>query len=242
MSDYSSGSLDLDDEDRLPWLEPAGDDDYDDSVSLGRLLGFIVGGLALLGLIVGAVYMVRNYLTPAEDATLIAAPEGDYKVPAEDADAKKFDGEGDAVYAASEGIDRNGKIDPSRLPEKPVISGSASKDAADKANAPAASSEVKTKVADNTSPAATPAPVPEAAPKLTGPMIQLGAYGSEAIAQDAWKRFSKRFDYLAGLTHSVQPVTVGGSKFYRLRASAGKDASTLCGKLKVAGENCIVVN
>jgi hypothetical protein len=37
-------------------------------------------------------------------------------------------------------------------------------------------------------------------------------------------------------------VTVGGTKFYRLRAQAGKDAGTLCGKLKVAGESCLVVN
>ncbi|MEE2740156.1 MAG: SPOR domain-containing protein, partial [Pseudomonadota bacterium] len=29
---------------------------------------------------------------------------------------------------------------------------------------------------------------------------------------------------------------------YRLRASAGAEASTICGRLKVAGESCLVVN
>jgi hypothetical protein len=41
---------------------------------------------------------------------------------------------------------------------------------------------------------------------------------------------------------SVEPTEVGGSTLYRLRATAGAQANTLCGRLKVAGESCLVVN
>src|SRR3546814_19250404 len=73
-------------------------------------------------------------------------------------------------------------------------------------------------------------------------MIQLGAYGNQAFAKDAWKRLSKRFTYLEPLPMSIEQAEVGGSTVYRLRAAAGGQASTLCGKLKVAGESSMVVN
>ena len=41
---------------------------------------------------------------------------------------------------------------------------------------------------------------------------------------------------------SIEEAEVGGSTVYRLRAAAGGQASMLCGKLKVAGESCMVVN
>ena len=72
-------------------------------------------------------------------------------------------------------------------------------------------------------------------------MIQLGAYNNEAQAKSSWSRLAKRFDYLSALTYSIEPVTVNGTQFYRLRV-ATPQANILCGKLKVAGENCMVVN
>lgn len=232
--------LALDDEDRLPWLEPAYDDADDEEVSFVRLGLFIVAGLAVLGLIVGAIYLIRNQLAVTDSPQVIAAPAGDYKVPAHEADAKRFAGEGDASYAASEGVNREGRIDPSRMPETPMVGGGVAAAGQTDAGATAAASPtVKTPVIDQRGSA--PAPV-ASAPKLSGQQVQLGAFGSEAIARDAWTRLSERFDYLGELSHSIQPVTVGGTKYYRLRVSAGKDASTLCGRLKVAGENCIVVN
>lgn len=242
MTNGVHDGLALDDEDRLPWLEPAYEEDGEGEVSLLRLALFVLAGLALIGLVVGGVYLLRSQISGANEAQLIEAPGGDYKIPAADADAKKFEGEGDASFAASEGIERGGTIDPSRLPEAPIVGGASGKAAAgDKASAAGASKSVETAVADRTGDKAAK-PAAWASSGAAGGTIQLGAYGSEALAQDAWNRFSKRFDYLADLTHNVQQVTVGGSKFYRLRAAAGADASTLCGKLKVAGENCIVVN
>ncbi len=236
-------SLALDDEDRLPWLEPAYGDEDEDEVSPLRLALLILAGLALLGLVVGGVYLLRSSLSPKDAPQVIAAPKEEYKIPAKDADARKFQGEGDASFAASEGLDRGGKIDPSRLPEAPVTAGSggASAPVMNKAPATPASTQVKAPVADRTGEKSATAPATPAA-KSGGPAIQLGAYASDAIAREAWDRLSKRFDYLASLSHSVEPVTVNGTKFFRLRASAGADAGRLCGKLKVAGENCLVVN
>ncbi|MGE4429339.1 MAG: SPOR domain-containing protein [Sphingobium sp.] len=235
-------SLALDDEDRLPWLEPAYEAEPHDEVSLARLALFVLAGLVLIGLVVGGVYLVRGQLGGGGAGELVKAPAENYKIPAADADAKKFQGEGDASFAASEGIERGGRIDPSRLPEAPIVGGSVAKaPAADKSAASAAAKKVETAVADRTGEKAQ-APAASAAAQQGGGAIQLGAYGNEALARDAWSRFSKRFTYLADLSHSIQPVTVGGTKFYRLRAHAGKEAGTLCGKLKVAGESCLVVN
>jgi uncharacterized protein YtpQ (UPF0354 family) len=70
----------------------------------------------------------------------------------------------------------------------------------------------------------------------------LGAYASEAQANQAWTSLSKRFGYLANLPKSVEVAQVDGKRFYRLRANAGSEAATICGKLKVAGENCLIAN
>ena len=74
-------------------------------------------------------------------------------------------------------------------------------------------------------------------------VVQLGAFSSEEAAAKAWINLTKRFAYLSGLNKSVSPATVDSGKVYRLRAVAGTtaNAQSLCGKLRVAGENCVVV-
>jgi hypothetical protein len=236
MGDFARGRLDLDDEERLPWLEPGIEDEEEEGLSPVRLLGFILCALVLLGVVVAGVWLLKNRGSEGGEGKLITAPAGDYKVPANEADAKKFEGEGDASFAASEGVARDGRIDPSRVPEAPVTPTAPAKPRQAAPGKPAQS--VTARVADETNvrPAAShPA-------KAGGAVIQLGAYGSQSGARDAWTRLSKRFAYLAPLTMSVEPTEVGGSTLYRLRANAGAQANTLCGKLKVAGESCLVVN
>ncbi|WP_420144237.1 SPOR domain-containing protein [Sphingobium sp.] len=240
MSDYARGRLDLDDEDRLPWLEPAIDDEAEESISPLRLLGLILLGLALIGAVVAGVWWMqnRNGAGGAGEGQLIAAPTDGYKIAANEADAKKFDGEGDASFAASEGVARDGRIDPSRVPEAPIAKTAPAPAAAAAAAPGKPSQSVSAKVADETAAAPKAAP----APTRGGAMIQLGAYGSASGAKDAWTKLSKRFAYLAPLAMTVEPAQVGGGTVYRLRAGAGGEASTICGKLKVAGESCMVVN
>ena len=241
MGDYVRGGLDLEDEDRLPWLEPAEVAYESERISPLKLLGFLLVGLALLGVIAGGVFWFKGRTAAGAGAgELIAAPAGDYKIPASEADAKKFAGEGDASFAASEGVERDIRIDPSRVPEAPVVGKAASTRAADAAALAKPSNKVSAPVADATH---TLSPAPKAAAAAGGgAMIQLGAYGSAAGAKDAWKKLAARFTYLAPLTMSVESVEVGGTTLHRLRATAGGQASAICGKLKVAGESCIVVN
>jgi hypothetical protein len=240
MGDYARGQLDLEDEDRLPWLEPAGGDDEEEGVSPLKLLGFIIAGLALLGVIVGGIWWLQNRnVGLAGEGKLIAAPQDSYKIAANEADAKKFEGEGDASYAASEGVAREGHIDASRVPEAPITGTTppASQPKPPVATRPSAS--VNAPVTDETKVKAAPV---VAKPAAGGAMIQLGAYASQSGAKDAWSKLSKRFAYLAPLGMAVEPAEVGGGTVYRLRATAGSQASTICGKLKVAGESCLVVN
>ncbi|NIJ33830.1 SPOR domain-containing protein [Sphingomonas oligoaromativorans] len=114
------------------------------------------------------------------------------------------------------------------------------------ASKPAPAPAVKPEVAKAAPVKAEPKPAPlkeekAAAPSSGGAQIQLGAFSSEAKANEAWKSLSGRFGYLGALGKSIVPVTSNGKTVYRLRASAGGQASSICSKLKIAGEACVVV-
>jgi SPOR domain len=210
--------LNLDDPDRLPWLETADGYEYEESGSPLKVAGMVLAGLALLAAIVGGIYwMQRNQSGGAGNGELIAAQEGQYKVPPADREGKTFEGEGDSAFAASEGKKIDASIDPVK----------AKADAA-KAAAPEA-------------PSATPAasgPVPTGAG-----LVQLGAYSNSAIAEESWGTMAKRFGLLSGLNHkTVEATGEGGRKVFRLNAVTADAAAAqqLCTKLKAAGENCIV--
>lgn len=225
------GGLGFEDEDRLPWLEAADDYDGEGDVSPTRLLVLVLGGLLLIGAVLGGLWWFQNGGARGR-GELIAADAGDYKIRPRDDAAKVFEGEGDASFAASEGAVPGGEVDPGRMPEEPAVT--PAERAAAKAEAPKAAS-------------AEPAPAKkaQAAPAESdgSSVIQLGAFSSESAANGAWASLSKRFAYLSELNRSVAPTEVGGSKLYRLRVFAGSPANarTLCGKLRVAGENCVIV-
>lgn len=246
-AEQGDAGLGLEDEDRLPWLEAADGFEEDGEVSPARLLVMVLGGLLLIGVVLGGLWWVQNGGTRS-DGELIAAQGGNYKVAPKNDGAKAFEGEGDASFSASEGAEPAGKVDPTRMPEEPAVTpaereAAAKKVAADKATATKAAA---TKApADKAKPAAPvkTADAPKAAPISGAAMIQLGAFSSDAAAAKAWTSLSKRFAYLAELKKSVSPAKVGDGTVYRLRVSAGTtaNATNLCGKLRVAGENCVVV-
>jgi hypothetical protein len=228
--------FDLPHEERLPWLEPADDYQDGDAVSPSRLLLLVVGGLLLIGAVIGGLWWVQNGGTRG-DAQLIAAQDGDYKVAPESDNAKVFEGEGDASFAATEGAELESRIDPSRLPEEPAVIAQAQAAKAEKDKAAAKAEADKKTDAKPDAVKAAPAAAAGAG------AVQLGAFSSEASASKAWASLSKRFSFLADLNKSVTPVAVDGGTVYRLRAAAGSaaNATALCGKLRVAGENCVVV-
>lgn len=247
MSEFARDRLDFDDEDRLPWLEPAtGFDELEERISPLRLLLVILAVLAVLGLGAVGVVGLRHYFDGSGgEGKLIAAPAENYKIPAAQADAKKFAGEGDASYATSEGVQREGRIDMSREPEAPVaatpLTGTTgSQNPANGAMQAQPEARMTTRVANATK----PGKAIRSAISSGEAMVQLGAYGSAAVARESWGKLAKRYAYLAPLSTSVEAVNVGSTTLYRLRAKAqeGVSASTLCGKLKAAGENCMVVN
>jgi cell division protein FtsN len=233
--------LGLQEEDRLPWLEAVESDD-DEGLSGSKLLGFILVAILALGLVVGGVTWLRSQEQgPTGDGTLIAAQEGDYKVKPTDPGGMKVEGQGDASFKASEGGEANGKIDMNAKPETPVAS----------AKAPAAPTTkpivAATKAVTTAVPASSgkmPTPVVPAAPVTGGNgLVQLGAYGSQVGADQAWATLAGKVPAMAGMSKSVLPAAVGGSTVYRLRANAGSPdaAAALCGKAKAAGTPCMVV-
>lgn len=260
--------LKLDDEDRLPWLEAADSYDEDEAVSPTRLLLLVVAGLVLIGAVLGGLWWWQGG-GGRGDGELIAAQDGPYKQPPVTDGAKQFEGEGDSSFAASEGAEPAGKLDPGKLPEQPAIAPAApvpAKAAAAVAAPPAAAVATPTSdpqkgpvpvakapiVASKAPPAkappakAAPTPATKGSPAAGaggGATVQLGAFSSEESAAKAWISLSKRFAFLQGMGKSVAPVPRGSETVYRLRALAASPAAArdICAKLKVAGEDCAVV-
>ncbi len=267
MSDVGRGMGGAADEDRLPWLEPVEDETAEEGVSAVRLVAGLIVALVALGLVVGGVYWLKQRAggpgTATGDPTLIAADKTPIKVKPTETGGMQVKGQGDSSYAASEGADPNAKIDLSAVPEAPIAKGPAAPVASVPAPAPVVKAPpapvkpVEVAKAPVAAPKIVPAPatpaktvpikvVPAktetaATPAPAGGTIQLGALDSEAKANAAWKSLSGRYAYLAALNHVVVKAEVNGKTYYRLRASAGGQASSICSKLKVAGEACSVV-
>jgi cell division protein FtsN len=141
------------------------------------------------------------------------------------------EGQGATAFDAAQGGTPNASIDTDAVPETPVT-------ARPKAAPPAAKEPPILKAPPATNAPAAKADAP--APAAGGATIQLGAFPSAASAEKAWKALSGRFAYLAPLSHSVVSANVNGKTYYRLRAS-GPGAAGICGRLKVAGEQCLKV-
>ncbi len=125
--------------------------------------------------------------------------------------------------------------------------------------APAAGGEARTAAAaPAASSAATPKPVPAAGGSGTAPSgraksgsdgggsfgIQLGAFGSEAAANNQWQKLTARFGpELAGLEEHVVAADTPSGRIYRLQATVGDQgrARTLCESLRKRSQACLVV-
>ena len=245
MTDNDRDTLPLQDEDRLPWLEAVDDDADDETLSPGKLIGFAIAAIVALGVVIAGISLLRSQPAPGGDGKLIAAQEGDYKVRPEAPGGMKVEGQGDSSFAASEGAEANGKIDTNAAAEAPLKGAKAEPPKPGFKGAPAKPVATASVPASGGKLVATPPakPLPNVAmAAASGSLVQLGAFGSEAKANEAWTTLAKRFGYLSALPKSVVTAQVNGNQVYRLRANAGGQASTICGKLKVAGENCLIVN
>ncbi|AJP72043.1 SPOR domain-containing protein [Sphingomonas hengshuiensis] len=227
------------DDDRLPWLETV-EDEYRDGPSIGRILLLIVLILLVVGAAGFGYYWYQKQQGLTGNGELINAEAGDYKVKPDQPGGMKVEGEGDTVFATSQGAAANASINAGALPEAPV-EGTVVQQRAPVAGGKTATIAVPTGGATPAQRPVVAAPPPTAA---SGSLIQLGAYPDERGANAAWARLSKRFAYLAPLGKSVERGEKDGKPIFRLRVNAGSNgqAKELCGKLKVAGESCYVTS
>jgi cell division protein FtsN len=89
------------------------------------------------------------------------------------------------------------------------------------------------------------APAPAATASGGGYVLQIGAYKSQAEADDSWKTYqAKHSALLSGFSPNVKQVDLGDKGvWYRLRVGGFSDkdaASALCDKLKADGGNCFL--
>ncbi|MCA1199959.1 SPOR domain-containing protein [Sphingomonas sp. R647] len=225
-------------DDRLPWLETV-EDDYREGPSALRIILLVLVGLAIIAAALFGWWWYQRTVTGEGTGALINAQEGSYKVKPDEPGGMKVEGEGDTVFAASEGATTNGSVDVSAVPETPVDG-----KAAPKARlAPVkGASRVVAPIQSGSVPKAAAPTQAAPGPSAGSATIQLGSFPSEAEANVAWTRLAKRFSYLAPLGKGIAKADVNGKTFYRLRVNAGSNgqARELCGKLKAAGEACFL--
>ncbi|MGN3975041.1 SPOR domain-containing protein [Tsuneonella sp. SYSU-LHT278] len=206
-----------DDDERLPWLESGDEDDEDEGVDSGRIIGFAILALLALAAFIGGIWWFGNRGDTSEvvaDGSTIEAPDSPYKTRPAEPGGKQFEGTGNLAPAVGEGRETEGRI-------------------ADRKPAPAATP------AASQSPAAEPASAPAAA---SGTVVQVGAYSSKADAEAGWQKLQRQTEHLAGVSHRVVQGQADIGTVYRLQALAGDAAaaSRLCTALKGDGVACQV--
>jgi hypothetical protein len=213
------------DSEALPWLEAVEDEDEPPAVSASKMLAALAMVLVGVAIVAGTLFWLGRQDTGSGPPQLIRAEAGPYKVRPDDPGGLDVAGDSGTAYATGAGEDSDALLDVSKLPEAPPPAVDQPK------RLPP--NETKEPV---TPPAPKPAPAP--APGAKGTVVQLGAYGSTAKAETAWRLLSSRFPQVATLTKIVVPYSGG----YRLRASASSptEAQAVCRAVVAGGENCFV--
>lgn len=118
-----------------------------------------------------------------------------------------------------------------------------------------AANETVTAAAVAEAPAARPAdaaaatapaePEPVKVASAGGPVVQIGAFDSNAIAESEWNRLSGKFGSLfSGKGQLIQQHQSNGRTFWRLRVAgfdSGSDAKSFCAAMKAGGTDCIAL-
>ena len=231
------------DDDRLPWLETAADDD--EGAPLGRVVGMVLVGLVVLAAVLGGIYWFKHRVPgrrqwrPDRRAGRRLQGQARRSRRDEGGGRRRCGGRGERRCRWRQRIDRGRRA----CPEAPITGTKAAPDAKGGPGSSTATASVSGPGGKLTAPPPG-RPVTVSGGGGGGALVQLGSFPTEAGANTAWAQASKRFGYLAGLGKSIEKAEVNGRTFYRLKVNAGSAgaAQDLCGKLKVAGEACIVTN
>lgn len=207
-------ALALDEDERLPWLESADDEDDAGAVDIARITRFAFLGIAVMALIGGGLWLTGR--SPSADAVaeggVIKAPAEPYKAVPTDQGGKTYAGTGDSVFVVSEGKNPAARLNEGGAPVTAPLPGPS---LAAGANAPA---------------------------ETGGIGVQVGAYSSQALAEAGWQRLSGANEALGGLRHRVVEGSADIGTVYRLQAITADTAAAnaLCSALKAKGIACQV--
>lgn len=212
------------DKEALPWLEAVDDEDQPRGVSARKMLAALLMVGIAVAIVAGTLFYLGRQSGGSGPPELIRADAGPYKVRPDDPGGLDVAGDSGTAFATGAGEDRDAQLDVGKMAEPPPMP------------LPAPG---EPKPAPPPPPKPQPAPDTPAAPGTPGPTVQLGAYGSTAKAETAWRMLSSRFPAVAGLTKQIVPFSGG----YRLRAGAGSaaEAKAACAAVTAGGENCFVV-
>lgn len=216
------------DNEALPWLEAVDDEDQPRGVSARKMLAALLMVGIAVAIVAGTLFYLGRQSGGSGPPELIRADAGPYKVRPDDPGGLDVAGDSGTAFATGAGEDQDSKLDVGKMDEPPPP-------------LPVAGEEKKP--VPPPSPKPVPAPVAaEATPAVlavVGPTVQLGAYGSTAKAETAWRMLSSRFPAVGGMTKQIVPYSGG----FRLRAGAGssEQAKAACAAVTAGGENCFVV-
>lgn len=214
------------DTESLPWLEPVDDEDQPRGVSARKMLAALLMVGIAVAIIAGTLFALGRQSKGSGPPELIRAEAGPYKVRPDDPGGLDVAGDSGTAFATGAGEDRDAQLDVGKMTEPPP---------------PPPLAEGAPKPPPPKPKPAPPEPKPEvpATPGAPGPTVQLGAYGSTAKAETAWRMLSSRFPAVGALTKQITPYSGG----FRLRAGAGSsaEAKAACAAVAAGGENCFVV-
>ena len=214
------------DTESLPWLEPVDDEDQPRGVSARKMLAALVMVGIAVAIIAGTLFTLGRQSKGSGPPELIRAEAGPYKVRPDDPGGLDVAGDSGTAFATGAGEDRDAQLDVGKMTEPPP---------------PPPLAEGAPKPPPPAPKPAPPDPKPDvpATPGVPGPTVQLGAYGSTAKAETAWRMLSSRFPAVGALTKQITPYSGG----FRLRAGAGSsaEAKAACAAVAAGGENCFVV-
>ena len=243
LSPHEHERLDLDDGDRLPWLE-SDDEEYLESVSTGRVILVVVLGLLVLGAAIGGIWWYTHHRAagqPVPDGSTVAALPGPYKEAPKNPGGKTYQGTGDTSYVVSQGHDRQAQL--ADIGDDSVASGTggggagpaAGKGDAGKAGTGAAQPAKDDKLARAEGGAA------DAGASPVGGVAQIGAFSTQALAEAAWGRLTIQHTSLATQHHRIVQGQADIGTVWRLQVITGAGGgNALCDRLRGEGLPCQV--
>lgn len=217
MADLRTAS----DGEALPWLEGVDDEDEPRGVSARKMLAALGMALIAIAIVAATMFWLGRQQGGSGPPELIRAEPGPYKVKPDDPGGLDVAGDSGTAFATGAGEDSDGQLDVSNMADAP----------------PPAEAETKPEAPPKVEP--KPAPAPEDPAAGAANVIQLGAYGSTAKAETAWRLLSSQFPEVGRLNKLI--VSYPGGVRLRAGAASPAEARAACAAVTAGGENCFVV-